>query len=189
MYRQPFGLPVQIQSIAIEMVVGRHEMRVFMFQQEINHATKLARQINVIVFREIDDIGILLLEKNVDLPTKCCLIANSIQIQKGNILWIEVFGEEIRVLGWTAIQKNPNSRSQSVKGVLERLQAYLRKPILVVTAWKRRGDSRNLRIYPIGDRDIVGFFLIFYLIVASVQGYIRPIHQELTCAQGTASPD
>ena len=103
MHRQPLRLPVQVQRVAIEMVIGRNEVRVSRVGKEVNHAMKLARQIDVVVLCEIDDVGILLFQKDIDLPTECRLIANATEIQEGKVSRVEELPKEIRVFWRTSI--------------------------------------------------------------------------------------
>ena len=74
----PFRPFVQVKRIAIEMVVRRNEMYVFLPREEINQAMELPRQVDIIVLREIHDIRILLLEEDLHLLPKCRLVSDTI---------------------------------------------------------------------------------------------------------------
>ena len=60
------------------MVVGRNEIDVFVPCQEIYHAAELARQVNVVVFSKIDNIGVPLFQEDLHLLPKCRLIAKAV---------------------------------------------------------------------------------------------------------------
>jgi hypothetical protein len=74
--------------------------------------------------------------------------------QQDEIIAVEVLRKEIRVLGWAAIQKDPNPRAQSAQRVFERFQTNLGNSIFAVTGRECQNGLGCLGVDPIGDRDV-----------------------------------
>jgi hypothetical protein len=77
MHLEPFRLPVQVQRIAIWMVVRRNEVRVLMLKQKVDHGRELPRKVYIIILGEINDFAIILSAKKLDLLCEGPLIAHA----------------------------------------------------------------------------------------------------------------
>src|SRR5208283_4869477 len=100
MHFQPFGLPVQIRGVAIEMVVRRGKMCIFVIPQEIQQAMELAGKIKVIILREINEVAVFLSKQNLDLFCKGLSKSPLGKLNKDQILRAKVFSEQVDVFIW-----------------------------------------------------------------------------------------
>jgi hypothetical protein len=78
-------------------------MDVFVRRQEINHRMKLARQVEVIVLREIDDFCVPLFQKDLNLLDKSRPITEATQMLEPEIIGMEVFRKELGIFWRTTI--------------------------------------------------------------------------------------
>ncbi len=103
---QPLWLQVQFHRVAVEMVIGRNKIHIFVREQKIDHAPKLIWKMEIVILREIHYFRILLGNKNIELLTKVASLplpsrlTKSVPQDRRNIF------EETRKFRRTTVQRN-----------------------------------------------------------------------------------
>ena len=72
---------------------------------ELDHLPKLVGQIEVVIFSEIDQIGAILPEENLDLFHEGCWVADAVKSYKLQTVIIKMPREKMLVLLRTVVQK------------------------------------------------------------------------------------
>jgi len=78
-YTKPFGFPMQLQGVAVEVVVGRDKIDIWISLKEISHQVKLIGQVKVVVLGKVDEFRVILSQENLDLPVEGLIISDPLQ--------------------------------------------------------------------------------------------------------------
>jgi hypothetical protein len=95
---------VQGHGVVIEMVVRGNEMNLLVGEQEFQHAAELAWKVKIIIFCEIDNFTVLLLEQEFDLLCKRHPIAYAGKRNQNQIPCVKVFSEKMLVVLRASVQ-------------------------------------------------------------------------------------
>src|SRR6185437_13446462 len=109
----PARLPQELHPVILRVIIGTDEVYVLVRPDEVNHQLEFIGPVNVIVFGEIDQFGILLFHQDFNLSKKGLAVANPRKSQKHQIFWREVLLEQLSVFIGTSIQEGPDLRPQA----------------------------------------------------------------------------
>jgi hypothetical protein len=109
----PFRVSVNVQRVAIQMIVRSHKVSVFLILKKLNHVRKLPRSVDVIVFGKINQVALLLLEKDVDLLPEGPMIPHSGKRKKSQVLVVKISSKQIAIPVRTLVQQHPELHSEA----------------------------------------------------------------------------
>lgn len=116
----PFGMTVNLQRVAVGVVVRRNEFHVMVRAKEFDHARELIWEIEIVVLGEIDKVAIFLLKQDLDLLCECRLISHSRQREKYQLLRLKILRKKPRVLLRAPVEKYPNLNPKISERFLKR---------------------------------------------------------------------
>lgn|SRR5579872_3586550 len=152
---QPLWATMNFQRVTVQMIVRSDEIDVVGRVHETDHSLKLTREIDVIVFGEIDEITVGLTQKDVDLLPEGSVVSHGWERDQYQVFGVEIFTEQVRKTFGTSIENGPNFYPQSLERLLKRPQTNFSQVKLVVTEWQASGGLRNFGIDAVRDRQII----------------------------------
>jgi hypothetical protein len=155
----PFRLAVQLQPIAIEMVVRRDEIYIFLVKQKANHVTKLPRQIDIVVFCEIDDVAVFLRGKEIDLLCEGLLVSRAVKLNNDQFMGPEILSKQVHILIWASVEYDPQLDSKVPQRFLEGSKADFRQAKFIISKRKPARGVCNLGVNPIRDSYVIAIHL------------------------------
>src|SRR5436190_6167850 len=93
----PDSLPGGMErcGVGVGMVVWRHEMRVVICSQVIDHVHQSARFVEIVVLGKINYLGVVLRGEQIDLPAESGAISDAREGYQGQIRLVEIILEEL----------------------------------------------------------------------------------------------
>ncbi len=101
------------------MVVRSNKMDIGACSSEVNEFNHSVRQVEVVVFGEVDEVRQSLIGEYINLHSESSFIAYAGQIDHFNLWVAKMLSKQIFIYGGTTIQENPHLDPQGSKGALE----------------------------------------------------------------------
>src|ERR1700722_5129254 len=115
---------MQRQRVVVGMVVRSNKIRVGDSPKKMQHLFELARQIEVVVLREVDGFSALLLQQDVYLLSESPPVSAAVQTDQFQVRPFETFRENVIELPRTSVQQNKHFDPQIPQRLSERAKAH-----------------------------------------------------------------
>src|SRR5689334_9968329 len=102
-HAKPCWPAVQVQCVAVQMIVWAYKIRIRITANELNHKLELAGQIEIIILGKINEFGVFLLQQDFYLPVEGAMVADPRQWFQNKVFRSKDPAEHFDITGWTAI--------------------------------------------------------------------------------------